>query len=387
MTVRLATLSFPTGVLAVTIALSLAACQRNESAAPTETSAAPPAAATTAAAAPTTTPTAGDTAPAVPASEPGTVPVTADNFVRAESDVYFAGIAKDGGFGKFFHRREPTPLDKQTVIRMNRDTLYSGALFDLDAGPVTITLPDAGKRFMSMQVIDEDQYTSQVIYKPGTYTLTRDKIGTRYVATPVRILVDPNNPEDVKQVHALQDAIKVEQASPGTFEVPKWDPVSQKRVREALLTLASTLPDARHSFGTKGEVDPVRRLINSAAAWGGNPDKDAVYLNVTPPKNDGKTVYKLHVADVPVDGFWSISLYNAQGYFEANPQNAYTFNSVTSKRNADGSVDIQFGGCDGQVPNCLPIMPGWNYMVRLYRPRADALSGKWKFPEAQPTAG
>src|SRR4051812_37222303 len=80
------------------------------------------------------------------------VPVTADNFTRAESDLYFSGVVKNGGFGKFDHTREPAPLDKQTVIRLNRDTLYSAAVFDLDAGPVTITLPDAGTRFMSLQV-------------------------------------------------------------------------------------------------------------------------------------------------------------------------------------------------------------------------------------------
>jgi hypothetical protein len=83
-----------------------------------------------------------------------TVPVTADDFVRAECDLYFGNAQKDaGGTGKFFHHREPTQVEKQPVIRMNRDTLYSGAVFDLEAGPVTITLPDAGKRFMSMQVI------------------------------------------------------------------------------------------------------------------------------------------------------------------------------------------------------------------------------------------
>jgi hypothetical protein len=68
--------------------------------------------------------------------------VTPDNFPRAESDLFFSGVVKDGGFGKFMHRREPTPIARQTVIRMNRDTLYSAAVFDLDAGPVTITLPD-----------------------------------------------------------------------------------------------------------------------------------------------------------------------------------------------------------------------------------------------------
>ena len=75
-----------------------------------------------------------------------TIPVTPDNFTRAESDLYFGNIVKDDGFGKFKHHRELSSIDHQLVIRTNRDTLYSAGVFDLDAGPVTITLPDAGKR-------------------------------------------------------------------------------------------------------------------------------------------------------------------------------------------------------------------------------------------------
>ena len=210
-----------------------------------------------------------------------TIPVTADNFVRAESDLYLGGVLRDGGFGKFFHNRLPTPTDHQPVIRMNRDTLYSGALFDLDAGPATITLPDPGGRFMSMQVIDEDHYTHGVVYGLGDHTLTKDGIGTRYVVTPIRILVDPNDPKDVAAVHALQDGIKVQQpGGPGKFEVPNWDQTSQAKTREALLALASSLPDTKGMFGSKNDVDPVRHLIGSASAWGGNPEKDALYLNV-----------------------------------------------------------------------------------------------------------
>ena len=46
-------------------------------------------------------------------------------------------------------------------------------------------------------------------------------------------------------------------------------------------------------------------------------------------------------------------------------------------------MTVQFVGCDGKTPNCLPVMPGWNYMVRLYRPHDEILSGKWSFPQAQ----
>lgn len=313
-----------------------------------------------------------------------TIPVTPDNFIRAESDLYFGNVAKDHGFGKFSHNRDLTPIDKQLVIRQNRDTLYSGAVFDLDAGPVTITLPDAGGRFMSLQVISEDHFTSDVIYKPGTYTFSRDKIGTRYVIFAIRTLVDPNKPGDIEQVRALQDGVKAQQAKSGRFEIPNWDSASRDKVRGALIVLGSTLPDTKNMFGTKEQVTPVRHLIGSALAWGGNPESEALYLNVTPGRNDGKTVYKLSVKDVPVDGFWSISVYNAKGYFEANLQNAYSLNNLTATKGADGAVTVQFGGCDGKVANCLPITPGWNYIVRLYRPRAEILDGKWAFPMAQP---
>ena len=63
----------------------------------------------------------------IPLSAPGraadTVPVTVDNFIRAESDLYIGNAAKEGGLGKLSHRREPASIDKQSVIRLNRDAM------------------------------------------------------------------------------------------------------------------------------------------------------------------------------------------------------------------------------------------------------------------------
>ena len=320
-------------------------------------------------------------APAV-AQAQNAIPVTADNFNRAETDMYFALFAKRGALGKFIHLRD-LPLEN-TGVRPNRDTLYSEAVFDLDAGPVRITLPKAGNRFMSMMVVNQDHYIYEVDYTPGNYNFTRGEVGTRYVFMALRILIDPANPKDVKEAHALQDAVIVRQKSAGRFEVPNWDPVSQKKVRDSLLALSSTLPDLKRAFGARFQVDQVRHLIGTAAAWGGNPDKDAFYLNVTPTRNDGSTVYKLNVpAKVPVNAFWSVIVYDAEGHLKKDAYNAYSLNSITAKKSADGSVAMQFGGCDGKIPNCLPTLAGWNYMVRLYRPRDEILSGKWKFPEAR----
>ncbi|CDO26472.1 hypothetical protein BN978_07027 [Mycolicibacterium mageritense DSM 44476 = CIP 104973] len=308
--------------------------------------------------------------------------VSPDNFARAESDLYFANLVQDGGFGQFLHIRELTPIDHQVVIRQNRDTLYSAAVFDLDAGPVTVTLPDSAGRFMAIQVISEDHYTTQVAYAPAELTLTRDGVGTRYVVAAVRTLVDPRDAADLAAVHGLQDVISVTQRQQGSFSVPDWDPVSQKTVRDALVTLAGTLPDTKRMFGPPADTEPVRHLIGSANAWGGNPEHDALYLTVTPPANDGSTVHRLTVKDVPVDGFWSVTGYNSDGYFTPNPQNAYSVNNITATAEPDGTVVIQFGGAD--AANLLPITDGWNYVVRLYRPRPEILDGSWTFPAAEP---
>lgn len=309
--------------------------------------------------------------------------VTVDNFIRAETDMYFAKAVKQGGLGELTHRRRMAEIDKQDVVRMNRDTIYSSGVFDLDAAPLTITLPDPGNRFMSMQIVSEDHFTTEVVYPPGRFVYTKEKVGTRYVFTIVRTLANPQDPADLKIANAIQDAIKVEQADIGTFEIPNWDSVSQDQVRDALSLLGSLGGD-KTKFGTRDEVDPVSHLIGTAMGWGGNPRTAAIYTGEYPKANDGKIVHRLTVRDVPVDGFWSISLYNAKGFFEKNEFSAYSLNHLTAKPKPDGSFTIQFGGCAKNTSNCLPIMPGWNYMVRLYRPRPEILNGSWTFPKAEP---
>lgn len=316
-----------------------------------------------------------------------TVIVNADNFVRAETDNYLLSFVKRGALGKFAHVREPAAIEDQDIVRLNRDTLYSQALFDLDAGDVTITLPNAGSRYMALQIIDEDHYTHGVDHAPAQRVLTRADIGTRYVAALVRTLVDPADEADLNEVHRLQDAVTVAQAGVGKAEFPDWDQVSLTRTRDALKVLGSGLSNFEHAFGAREEVDPFRRLIGAAAGWGGNPDAEAMYVGGAPAANDGRTVHRLTVRDVPVDGFWSISIYNAAGFFEPNSLNRYSINSITAKKDADGSITVQFGGCDGQVPNCLPIPPGWNYLVRLYRPRPEVRKHQWVFPAPEPAPG
>lgn len=319
---------------------------------------------------------AGDAAP---------VGVNIGNFARAESDLYFGRMIAQNGLGKLGHERTPVAIDNQKVIRMNRDTLYSSGVFDLAASPVTITLPEnPDKRFMSMQIVSQDHYTPEVVYE-GSHTYTPENVGTRYMFVILRTFINPDDPNDLNAAHALQDAVKVELAAVGTWEPGNWDKASQDKARDALLSLAALGGvDEIRRMGAKGEVDPVSHLIATAQGWGLNPSYAAVYVNGYPKLNDGKTVHRLIMKDVPVDGFWSLSMYNKEGYFEENDLGAYSFNSLTTKKEPDGSATIQFGGCQKDTPNCLPVTDGWNYTIRLYRPRQEVLNGTWKAPVAQP---
>ena len=308
--------------------------------------------------------------------------VNVTNFERAETDRMFAAIqAQAGGVNQLFHNRAPTPVDRQTVIRMNRDTLYSGAIVDISAG-ATIVVPDAGRRYLSVMIVNQDHYINRVFHKPGHYDLTVEEFGTPYVLAAARVLVDPADPADVTTVNALQDQFSLQASSARPFVMPAYDQASFDATRAALLELAKGLGSFEHAFGAKNEVNPVLHLIGTAAGWGGLPDREAVYVNVNPGLPAGE--FQLTVRDVPVDGFWSISLYNADGYFEPNDRGAYSVNNITATPDDDGSVTVHFGGCGDGRPNCLPIMDGWNYLVRLYRPRAEILTGSWTFPTPVP---
>jgi hypothetical protein len=113
------------------------------------------------------------------------------------------------------------------------------------------------------------------------------------------------------------------------------------------------------------------------------PVQDVAYANGVPEKNDGKTPYALTVKDVPVDAFWSVTVYDDKGMLIPNEYDVYSYNSVTVKRNEDGSATIHFGGDPGQN-NFLPIVFGWNYVVRMYQPRKEIIEGTWKFPVPGP---
>ena len=310
------------------------------------------------------------------------LPVTVTTFNRAETHRMFNDLqGAGGGINQFFHVRTPTAIDAQPVIRMNRDTLYSIAIVDLAEG-ATVTIPDAGDRYLSVMVVDEDHYVTSVLHEPGVHVLDAKTLGSRYVGVIARILVDPADRNDVLIVRELQNHLHIEAGSAEPFAMPDYDQESFTKMRKAVLALGAGLDDFDGAFGAKDEVDPILHLIGTAAGWGGLPRSEAIYINVDPRLPVG--AYQARVVDAPADAFWSISVYNKDGFFEKNDQDSYSVNNLTATPEPDGSVIIHFGGCGDGRPNCIPITEGWSAVVRLYRPRPAATDGSWSFPAIEP---
>lgn len=309
------------------------------------------------------------------------ITVDVDNFARVESDTMITRMLPIvGGLGVFHHDRQLAPLDQQPVIRQNRDTLYSIAVVDISEG-ATLTLPDCGDRYLSAMVINQDHYINRVFHTAGTHHLGTDEFGTDYVVVGVRILFDPTSDADLAQVHALQDGLAVTAGPQREFVPPDVDAASHTTIRNALLALSTTMGEFTRCFGRADQVDPVHHLVATAAGWGGLPDAEASYLGIQPGLADGR--YTMTFRDVPADAFWSLSVYNRDGYFTPNDLGVYNVNSVFGVRGADGSVTVHLGDFDDSVPNRIPLPDGWNLLIRLYRPRLDELA-TWTPPTIEP---
>ena len=288
------------------------------------------------------------------------VPVNVNNYVMAETAGQFERILKmTGGVNKLMSLREPTPLDKQSVIRMNRDTLYSFAIVDISKG-AKLTMPETNGRYNSAMIVNEKEYINKVFYEPGTHELTKDAFDTDYVLVAFRTLVDSSDTADIR--------------------IANYDEKSYKEWRELLLGVARFLPNSAGAFGSRETTEQVPHLLGAAFGWGGLPSQDAFYLNVNPDLPVGR--YQIDVPkDVPVKAFWSVSVYNKDGFFQKNDKGVYNINSQSGKANPDGSMTVNLGGCDDASRiNCIPLTEGWNYAVRLYRPEPSVIDGKWTFP-------
>ncbi len=195
--------------------------------------------------------------------------VTPENFIRAETDrmFYATSMLPGAGINRFYHAASITPLDSQTVVRMNRDVLYSGAVVDAGKGASILfpVIPDG--RYASVLVIDNDHYCSEVLYRPGKHRIPND---TKYVLLALRIQVfDPKDRKETALVRNLQQQFVIEAASADPFPKPNWDTTSLNELHkkyEKEFSVFKIYPD--DWMGPRGQVNEATRHLAAAGAWG-----------------------------------------------------------------------------------------------------------------------
>lgn len=306
--------------------------------------------------------------------------VTPENYTRAQTDAMFTGLLTNaGGSNKLWYVRNPTPLDQQPVVRMNRDALYAGGVYDAKDG-LTIEFPEMpDDRYASVQIIDNDHYEVIEYYEPGTYKI---ETPTRYVFVNVRIqFFDPFDKEEIAMVNKLQDAFII--TSPSNQDFPKfsWD----KKVLDSLTVIYEAESTKYDTYAgmmdVKGKADEKIRHLAAAAAWGLFPETEATYLKYTP-KSREKGCYKATYSVPDNNAFWSITVYGDDGKMKSDKN---LVNSANAKFNNDGTFTVYFGSEEecGDVLNRVDAPEGWNFLLRVYLPGESVLNGEYKLPDVE----
>jgi len=305
------------------------------------------------------------------ADEPTKVPVTLKNYKIAESDVAFGGTVKLGASNKIVHLPvKEFDLNKQIVVRMNQDTVYSGAIVDVSKG-ATITLPETDGRYLSLMVVQNDHYVNDVFIGAGTYELKSD-MASDFVSVSIRIEINLNDPEDIKKVIALQKKIKLDVKGDKVFKQPNYNMEQLVKLRAELTNEALAFGSLNNMQGPRGKVDEHMHLLGTAVGWGLLPDVNARYIGYVQEGSDGTGCYTANYKVPPFNdpGFFSITMYDAEGWM-FNERAILNKNNITF--NKDGSFDANLGECGENAKNNLPITKGWNFIMRVYEPKLNQL--------------
>jgi hypothetical protein len=307
--------------------------------------------------------------------------LTDENYSFAESQVIFHAyvqqIAKKtntNGVGIFFHNKKAADPKERIVVRLNYDTQYSYVILDLTEDAL-LTMPETDGRYQSAWFITEEHYNPLAITKPGTYTIKQSDIGSRYLCIVVRTQSNMMDAEDVKKANELQEKISISQKERGSYSINNWNKEEILAMRKKYQKIAFEKDiTAEMMFGKKGEVSLENHNVGVATGFGGLTKDQAVYPNYRPENTNPAT---LILKNVPVKAFWSITIYDGDGFPKGE---VFNINSSFAKMNKDGSAVIQFGG-DKNADNYMDIFEGWNFILRMYQPKQEYFNGSWEKPE------
>lgn len=305
-----------------------------------------------------------------------TVPVTSENFAKAETAWNFANWARKGADAQLVHLRGVTPVGPEApTVRMNWDTLYSIQIVDVsDDRQFTVTLPNSDL-YVSVQVMDEDGFSPYFIVDPGAHELT---VSTDFALMIFRTELKDRTDESVlDHLHEVQDRIMVSDYIEGSPYAPvDYDQAQLEALRiaykEEFLTSGVDYVYAK----APGEADQHLLDISHAAGWGGYPPELGVSnAYSSSPALPGDECLGVTFDDPKNTFFTSFTLYDIDGYLMAGDTH---INSNMWKPNPDGTISVHFN-CEEKMINSLSSCgKPFNYSVRNYGVSQAVLDGDFR---------
>ena len=232
-------------------------------------------------------------------------------------------------------------------------------------------------------VVNEDHYINRIFHEPGDHELTVDEFDTPYVVVAARILVDPATRTTSPRSTRSRTSSPSTPSSAQPFEPPDYDTASLDATRGALLELARGLGGFDHAFGAQGDVDPVRHLLGTAAGLG-RPARTRGALPRASTRASRSASTRLHRARRARSTGSGRSRSTTPTATSSRTTATPTASTTSPRRRTTTARSPSTSAAATTIaPNCLPIMDGWNYTVRLYRPRPEILDGSWTFPSIE----
>ena len=316
------------------------------------------------------------------ATDPRDHGMSAKEYIQAETRAFFGEFINRGGLNAFNHFPGVASAEDRFVVSPNNDTVYSLAIVNASEG-FTLELPDMGERFMSIQITDENHMTPFHLHGGGTYEFTADQFETDYVGIGVRTGTDASKEDVAFIAEQLQSQYRITGAS-ADDTMPRPDLERLARVRAALVKEYGKLSS------TSGAMQPRTELVEDwefftyviAGAFGLSADENAMYLPYALPDAKGGACYMATYPPVPVEAFFSITVYGPEKYLMSNENNIVSsLQGVVM--NEDGSFSVAFGGeqCRDLAPNyAYTPEDGWSLLLRAYRPDVEAFRA-YEMPE------
>ncbi|MGF1694326.1 DUF1254 domain-containing protein [Vibrio lamellibrachiae] len=305
------------------------------------------------------------------------IEVTVDNMAVAHTNMEMVRLQEEYGINQMMFIPRMAQLDFQPIIRMNQDTIYSGMVMNVSEG-ATITLPEMDGRYASIQVHDQNHWVPLFTYESGTHEIVSD---TDYVVVVVRIQADESDPSDIAKAAEWQSKITWTAGSNEPLKLKNWDMDSyQATVADLRTTQFDYTPLEFMGDGTPGSSE-VR--AHATAAYGGfltAPAHHAFYGIAEGNDVQSCTPVTFDVPDINPDrGFYSVTLYNGDGYFAHNKASLNSDNLVLKK--GGDTYTIHFGNECGNVENNIPTTENWNLIKRVYRATPEQLENSYVMPE------